>query len=112
MKEGIKVIFFNWFKRRKQTEIPKVESAVSPSQTEEICEVVDFRLPVTEEEKELVSLITGVVASEHESGKVFRITNVSGIDTEKEIVSTIVGAIAAKDEAHANFKITKIERVN
>lgn len=106
------MIFFDWFKRRKKTEIHKFEPTISSDQTEEICEGVDFTLPITEEEREFVSVIAGVFASEYDSGKHFQIKKISGIDTEKEIVSVIVGAIAANDEPHANFKITKIERVN
>lgn len=102
----------DWFKRRNQKENQQVEPVISPVQTKNMKEGVNFTRPITAEEKELVSLIAGVVASEHDSGKYFYIQNISGIDTEKEIVSAVVGAVATNDNPNTKFKITKIDRVN
>lgn len=111
-KGGSRVSIFDWFKRKNQEEVQKIEPVLSLVQTEKIKKGVDFTRPVTEEEKELVSLISGVIASEHYSGKHFRVQHIDGIDTEKEIVSAIVGAVAANDNPHSHFKITSIERIN
>lgn len=103
---------FDWFKRKDQKEVQQIEPVLSPVKTEKIKKGVDFTRPVTEEEKELVSLILGVIASEHDSGKHFHVQHIEGIDTEKEIVSAIVGAVAANDNPQSHFKITSIERIN
>lgn len=106
---------FDWFRKPDQketgTRAPEVVTQdVQPTAVAK--RDVDFSLPVSEEEKEIVSVIISAIAAEHYSGKKFRINEITRIDTDKEIAAAIVGAIAANDKPNANFVLRKIERIN
>lgn len=64
---------------------------------------------ITEEERELVSVIASAIMAGDRPHSQFRIQSVIGIDEDKEAAAVIAAAIAARDYPHAAFKLISVE---
>lgn len=112
--------FFDWLKRSSRKEERNQEtSEPTPTQSQNQSSpatvprrTVDFTLPVTEEERELISVIVSSIAAGNYSDSTFQITNVTRIDTDKEIAAAIAAAIATENHPDSQFVLKSIERIN
>jgi len=67
--------------------------------------------PITDEEKEIASVIaSAIMAGDHLQSQI-RVKSVIGIDEGKEAAAVIAAAIAARDYPHAAFKLVSVEEV-
>jgi hypothetical protein len=110
---------FGWFQKkenRQQTTNP-VEAAYEQKNDPDRSEISEanrlvFLVPVSEEEKELVSVIASAIAAgDHPDSKI-RVKNVMAVDAEKEIVAVIAAALAAEDYPNSHFHLKSIKRIN
>lgn len=104
---------FDLFKRNKSKPQIKEEKPMdfnihnSPPDESEI----DMTLEVSEEEKEIVSLIASAIASGDHPDAKFKVISVKGIDTDKEMAAAIVSAMAAGDHPNSNFRLKSIREI-
>jgi hypothetical protein len=98
--------------RRQLGESPVVQvntrSGGSPDQRAE----VDFARIISDEERELVAVVTSAVLAGSNDSSHMRVRNVTGIDLEKEIAAAIVGAIASGDHPNSQFRLKSIARID
>ncbi|MBU5310975.1 hypothetical protein KQI38_02960 [Tissierella carlieri] len=106
--------FFDRFRRNTNSmeEEENIES-INSNISNEIFDnsVLDLLLEVSDEEKELVSLIASVIASGDHLDAKFKVTSIKGIDIDKEIAAAIVSAIAAGDNQNSNFRLKSITQI-
>ena len=75
-------------------------------------EIVDFSLPVSQEDKELVAAIASAILVHDDSDVTVQVKNITEIDLEKEIAAAIIGAIAAGDHPASQFRLKSIARID
>ena len=75
-------------------------------------ETVDFSLPVSQEDKELVAAIASAILVNDDSDVTVQVKNITKIDLEKEIAAAIIGAIAAGDHPASQFRLKSIARID
>ncbi|SHJ32578.1 hypothetical protein [Lutispora thermophila] len=78
---------------------------------EDECVRVGLTRTITDEEREIVSLIASAIMAGDRPFSQFRIKSVIGIDEDKEAAVVIAAAIAAKDYPNAAFKLISVEEV-
>ena len=110
---------FDWFRKKEkgqQTTEP-VEATYEQKNDSDRSMISEakglaFFVPVSEEEKELVSVIASAIAAgDHPDSKI-SVKNVMAVDTEKEIVAVIAAALAAEDYPNSHFHLKSIERID
>lgn len=74
-------------------------------------QVIDFTLPVNEDEKELVSVIASSIAAGDHPNSSFRVTHIEKIDTDKEIAAAIVAAVMVHDKKDATVRLVSIQEI-
>lgn len=72
---------------------------------------VDFTRIISDEEREVVAVVTSAVLAGSNESAHMRVRNVTGIDTDKEIAAALVAAIAAHDKPEDSFRLHSITRV-
>jgi len=87
-------------------------TANPPVTQDETLETVDFSLPVSQEEKELVAAIASAVLVHDDSDVTVQVKSITGIYLEKEIAAAIIGAIAAGDHPASQFRLKSIARID
>ena len=75
-------------------------------------ETVDFSLPVSQEDKELVAAIASAILVHNDSDVTVQVKSITEIDLEKEIAAAIIGAIAAGDYPASQFRLNSIARID
>ena len=75
-------------------------------------ETVDFSLPVSQEDKELVAAIASAILVHDDTDVTVQVKSITGIDLEKEIAAAIIGAIAAGDHPASQFRLKSIARID
>ncbi|SYZ80145.1 hypothetical protein [Trichococcus shcherbakoviae] len=75
-------------------------------------ETVDFSLPVSQEDKELVAAIASAILVHDDSDVTVQVKGITEIDLEKEIAATIIGAIAAGNHPASQFRLKSIARID
>ncbi|MGA9519394.1 MAG: hypothetical protein WBV27_11465 [Trichococcus sp.] len=75
-------------------------------------ETVDFSLPVSQEDKELVAAIASAILVHDDSDVTVQVKGITEIDLEKEIAAAIIGAIAAGDHPASQFRLKSIARID
>jgi len=66
---------------------------------------------ITDEEREVASVISSAIMAGERPYSQFRIKSVIGIDEDKEAAAVIAAAIAARDYPQAVFKLISVEEV-
>ena len=97
--------------RRQPEESPVLQAHTrsdgSPGQRAE----VDFARTISDEEREVVAVVTSAVLAGSNESAYMRVRNVTGIDTDKEIAAAIVAAISTHDKPEGSFRLHSITRV-
>ena len=75
-------------------------------------ETVDFSLPVSQVDKELVAAIASAILVHDDSDVTVQVKNITEIDLEKEIAAAIIGAIASGDHPASQFRLKSIARID
>lgn len=110
---------FDWFRKKKNGQQATNPAGVTDEQKNDSARPMineanglAFFVPVSEAEKELVSVIAAAIAAgDHPDSKI-RVKNVMAVDTEKEIVAAIAAALAAEGYPNSHFRLKSIERID
>ncbi|CZQ89505.1 hypothetical protein [Trichococcus collinsii] len=90
---------------------PTIAANASVAQVKPL-ETVDFSLPVSQEDKELVAAIASAILVHDDTDVTVQVKSITGIDLEKEIAAAIIGAIAAGDHPASQFRLKSIARID
>lgn len=107
--------FFDIFRKKAEPKVQEAENKSLNINTNSVPKHnldVDMTLEVTEEEKELVSVIASAIASGDNPDSSFRIKSIKRIDVDKEIAAAIVAAVAAGDNPNASFRLRSIKEIS
>lgn len=87
-------------------------AVITPVAQSKPLETVDFSLPVSQEDKELVAAIASAILVHDDSDVTVQVKSITEIDLEKEIAAAIIGAIAAGDHPASQFRLKSIARID
>jgi len=72
---------------------------------------VDFSCPVSDEERELVSVAAGAILAGDNADSVFRVKSVAGIDCDKEAAAAVVAAVLSSERSDTLFRLKSIAEI-
>ena len=106
---------FNFFKRKNepvvssqgwdQTEV-QVPASAAP-----VPDPLDFTCPVTDEERETVSVIASSILAGDRPDSIIKVRSVTGIDLDKEAAAAIVGAVLSAERSDTVFRLKSITEI-
>ncbi len=102
-----------WFSKK---ETLKTEEKINSYQKTVVDEEDNFvrlgiAVPVNEEERELISVITSAVIGGHQGVINFKIRNVYAIDEEKEIAAMMACILAGESQKNSNVRLVSIKQI-
>ena len=106
---------FNFFKRKNG---PAVSSQGWDQNEVQIPEPVvpapdplDFACPITDEERETVSVIASAILAGDSPDSIIKVRSVTGIDLDKEAAAVIVGAVLSAERSDTVFRLKSITEI-
>ena len=106
---------FNFLKRRKepvvssqgwdQGEVPNAAPAAP------VPDPLDFSCPVTDEEREIVSVIASSILAGDRPESTVKVRSITGIDLDKEAAAAIVGAVLSAERSDTVFRLKSITEI-
>lgn len=98
------------FWKRKKKQIIDTNK-ILPIQSSSLKESVDFTIEATQEEIEVVSILTSAIMAANQEDSKFKIRSVRRIDEDKIAAAAIVASILAQDKSESTVRLVGVKEV-
>ncbi|AMC94153.1 hypothetical protein AOC36_09175 [Erysipelothrix larvae] len=98
-----------WNRKKKAS---REQTQRQPIHMEPRVEPLDFTVKATQEEVELVSVITSSILTQDKTDTTFKVRSVRRVDEDKVAVAAIVASVLAQDKPESSVRLVSLHEVN